>query len=66
MHPIKQLFLGSAIGIALGLIIAISVPNCEMVDPPSPAPSKQEKVTVWQGKIGDQEIVIIQKEIKNY
>lgn len=65
MRPVKQFLLGSAIGIVLGLIFAISLPHYEITDP-SVAFSKGKKtIIVWEGKIGDQEVTITQKEIKS-
>jgi hypothetical protein len=63
MSPIKQILLGSAIGIGIGLMIAMSLTWYEIVDPSVP---KLENTIVWEGKIGDQDVVLTQKQIENY
>lgn len=70
MSPLKQIFLGSAVGLVLGLIIAMPLKHYEIIDPPpsyeTAKPSKQKKIIVWSGTIGGQEIEITQKEIESY
>lgn len=68
MSPIKQLLLGSAIGIGLGMLIALSVSWHEVIDPKPPASLVEQvsKTIVWEGMIRDQKVIIMQKDIERY
>lgn len=67
MSPIKQILIGSAVGIGLGMLIALFVPHYEYEDlHPDQDRVTKENTIVWKGIIGNQEVIITQKEIENY